>query len=132
MSNHLDKAIKKYMRATRRLLICPKNYRGQFLKDMERDMAQFIQENEPEGYSDIIRYFGTPAELAQTYLDNVSQDELAEYKIKRRTYIAKVGVTLVILSISIFLVLFISLWKSYKINPIYIEESIEISDENGE
>ncbi len=129
MNNHLDKAIKKYMRAARRLLICPKGYRSRFARDMKKDLEQFIQENGSVGYPDILRYFGTPDELAQTYLDNVPQDELAEYRIKRRFHITVLSIVLAALFIAITVFLY------YEFNEnevIYIDQSIKILDESME
>lgn len=130
MNKNLDKAIKKYMQATKRLLICPKDYRSQFTDDMKRDMEHFIQENEPKGYSDITCYFGTPAELAQTYLDSVPKDELAKYKIKRKAYITILSIIMVILLVSTIVLSVYKIHNSHRIRVIYIEDSIEILEEN--
>lgn len=130
MNKNLDKAIKKYMQATKRLLICPKDYRSQFIDDMKRDMEHFIQENEPKGYSDITCYFGTPAELAQTYLDSVPKDELAKYKIKRKAYITILSIIMVILLVSTIVFSVYKIHNSHRIRVIYIEDSIEILEEN--
>ena len=132
MDKHLDKIIRKYTRATRRLLICPKSYRCRLISDMEKDIEQFITENNPDGESDIIRYFGTPAELAQTYLDSIPQDELADYKSRRKSRITIISTVLITLFVCCIFFLFIELWKSSKINVIYVEESIEILDERTE
>lgn len=128
MKEHLDKTTRKYMRATRRLLICPKEYRNQFINDMERDMEQFIQENKPDAYPDIVSYFGTPAELAQTYLSNVPQNELANYKIKRKFQITVTSTVLIALLVSVMVFLFILFQESRKIDIIYLEESVEINE----
>lgn len=132
MNKHLDKTIRKYMRATRRLLICPKEFRSQFIKDMKKDIDLFIQENDPDGYPDIISYFGTPAELAQTYLESVPQDELANYRIKRTSHITITNTVLVALLMSAIVLLFILFQKSREIDVIYVESSIEVLDEHIE
>lgn len=132
MNKHLDKTTRKYMRAARRLLICPKEYRSQFIKDMERDMEQFIQENKPDGYPDIVSYFGTPAELAQTYLSSVPQDELAEYKTKRKFHATVLFIILVILLIGTAVLLFYKLNEPYEATIIHVEESIETLNESTE
>lgn len=127
MRNHLDKDIRKYKRTTKRLLVCPKDYRQQFLNDMERDLRQFMEENPSAGYSDIVAYFGTPEELAQTYLDNIPQEELIKYRYKRRYQIT------LSLAIVIALSIIVSLYLFYEFNDhevIYVEEHIEILDED--
>ena len=127
MRNHLDKDIMKYKRTTKRLLVCPKDYRQQFLNDMERDLRQFMEENPSAGYSDIVAYFGTPEELAQTYLDNIPQEELIKYRYKKKYQIA---LSLTIL-ITICFIISVSLYYKFSEREvIYIEESIEIIDED--
>ena len=132
MDKRLDKIIRKYTRTTRRLLICPKPYRCRLISDMEKDIEQFITENNPARESDIIRYFGTPAELAQTYLDSIPQDELADYKNKRKLYIFIICIILTSLLISITVYLFYNVYISRENTLIYVEESIEILDEDSE
>lgn len=132
MDKHLDKIIRKYTRATRRLLICPKSYRCRLISDMEKDIEQFITENNPDGESDIIRYFGTPAELAQTYLDSIPQDELADYKSRRKLYTIISSISFTVLCISIIAILFFQLYESRENKVIYIEQSIELMDDNIE
>lgn len=132
MNNHLDKTIKKYMRATRRLLICPKELRSQFIKDMEKDIDLFVQENEPDGYPDIISYFGTPAELAQTYLESVPQDELANYRIKRKYRTTILCIVLIALFLGNTAFLFYKAYGPRELDVIYTESYIEILDEHIE
>lgn len=132
MKNHYDKDIRKYMQATKRLLICPKEYRKQFIEDMERDLNQLIQENTSADISDIIDYFGTPAELAQTYLDNIPKEELADYKIKRKFYFSITGIILLALFIGIIVFYTIKLYESHELEKVYIYESIEILEEDIE
>lgn len=127
MSNHWDKDIRKYKRTTKRLLVCPRDYRQQFLNDMERDLRQFMDENPSAGYSDIVAYFGMPEELAQTYLLTAPREELIEYRYKRKYRLT--------LSLTVLIILFIlvSLFLLYEFSErevIYVEESIEIIDED--
>ena len=127
MSNHLDKDIRKYKRTTKRLLVCPRDYRQQFLNDMERDLCQFMEENPSAGYSDIVAYFGTPEELAQTYLDNIPQEELIKYKYKKKYQIA---LSLTILITVCFIISIFLYYKFGEREVIYVEERIEIIDED--
>lgn len=129
MKNHFDKVIRKYKRTTKHLLVCPKEYRRQFLKDMERDLKQFMEENPSAESSDVVDYFGTPDKLAQTYLDNVPQEELVKYKYKRRY---RTTISLIVL---IFFLVIVSMFLYYQFNTcpvIYVEEKIEILDADKE
>ncbi len=129
MKNHFDKVIRKYKRTTKHLLVCPKEYRRQFLKDMERDLKQFMEENPSAESSDVVDYFGTPDKLAQTYLDNVPQEELVKYKYKRR-YRTTISLTVLVFFFTILSMILYYRLNEYKI--IYVEEKIEILDEDIE
>lgn len=80
----LEKPLKSYIQAVKRLLTCPKSYRSGFLADMEHDIRQFLLENGSVSYPDLICNFGTPQELAKLYLENVPPEELATYASQRK------------------------------------------------
>ncbi len=129
MRNHYNKDIRKYIRTTKRLIVCPKEYRRQILDDMERDIKQFIKENPSAGSPEVVGYFDTPEKLAQTYLNSVPQEELVKYKYKRRYLFIISPIAL------IFFFAIVSMFLYYKFNTcpvIYVEETIEILDEDEE
>ena len=116
VKKQLEKSITKYIRITKHFLHCPRNCRNQFIQDMEHDIAQFLLENQDAKYSDVIHYFGTPAELSQIYLDNVPTEELALYKTKRNLFHSRSVIILFIVSTAIMIYLFLSLQKVRKVN----------------
>lgn len=129
MRNHYNKDIRKYIRTTKRLIACPRKYRRKILDDMERDIKQFIKENPSAGSPEVVGYFDTPEKLAQTYLDSVPQEELVKYKYKRRY---QFHISLIVL---IFFFVILSMFLYYQFNTcpvIYVEETIEILDEDKE
>ncbi len=129
MRNHYSKDIRKYIRTTKRLIACPRKYRRKILDDMERDIKQFIKENPSAGSPEVVGYFDTPEKLAQTYLDSVPQEELVKYKYKRRY---QFHISLIVL---IFFFVILSMFLYYQFNTcpvIYVEETIEILDEDKE
>ena len=129
MRNHYSKDIRKYMRTTKRLIACPRKYRRKILDDMERDIKQFIKENPSAGSPEVVGYFDTPEKLAQTYLDSVPHEELVKHKYKRRY---RFTISLIVL---IFFFAIVSIFLYYQFNTckvIYIEEEIEILDEDKE
>lgn len=129
MRNHYSKDIRKYIRTTKRLIACPRKYRRKILDNMERDIKQFIKENPSAGSPEVVGYFDTPEKLAQTYLDSVPHEELVKHKYKRRY---RFTISLIVL-IACFII--ISIFLYYKFNErevIYVEEKIEILDEDIE
>lgn len=128
--NHLEKELRKYMRSTRHFLCCPKSYRRHFSLEMKHDLEQFILENETVRISDIIDYFGTPAELAQTYLDSVPQEKISSYKLKKKTFLILFGSIFLILTIAIVLFLLFKLNEPHELDKVYIHQTTEILEEN--
>lgn len=130
MKSRLDKKIKKYVKTTKRLLTCCKENRSHFLMDMEGDIEKFIQENDSIAYSDVINNFGSPDELAQTYLENIPQKEIVAYKKRKNFYIRTVVAVFGILFIGTISGLYFKLQEAREMDVIYIEESIIIEEES--
>ena len=129
MRNHYSKDIRKYIRTTKRLIACPRKYRRKILDDIELDIKQFIKETPSAGSPEVVGYFDTPEKLAQTYLDSVPHEELVKHKYKRRY---RFTISLIVL---IFFFAIVSIFLYYQFNTckvIYIEEEIEILDEDKE
>lgn len=122
----LEKPLKSYIQAVKRLLTCPKSYRSGFLADMEHDIRQFLLENDSVSYPDVVSNFGTPQELAKLYLENVPPEELASYSAKKKRRFRIISAFLILLvSISI-LSLYTSLHEAKKLDAIYVEETIQV------
>lgn len=120
------------MQQVKQLLNCPRDYRRQFIADLQESLAKFISENESVNDSDIISYFGTPEELAQTYLDDIPQEELSAYKHKRKLHIIIVFLVLVLSSGITASYLSYEAYVSDKGKLIYIEETIKTLNEDTE
>lgn len=126
---NFDKDIRKYRRQTKRLLTCPIKYRRQLLDSMERDLQHFLEENPSAGYSDAVALFGSPEDLAQTYLDDFSQKEISDFRNKRKFIIYTAIIVMISLLLGTIMLLFFEL-KSQENEKVYIYESIEIQEEN--
>ena len=118
------------IRATKRFLDCPKNYRDMFIQEMEHDLTQFIQENDSVEMADIINYFGTPQELARTYLDCVPEKDMTTYKFKRKRYYILLGSILSIIVIVTIALLSVKVNEFRKMDSIYIRQSTDVLKTN--
>lgn len=127
-----DKILRKYIRQTKQLLNCPRDYRRQFVADLQESLAKFIAEDDSVNESGIISYFGTPDELAQTYLDGIPQEELSAYKRKRKLRIIIVFLVLMLSSGITVSYLSYEAYVSNKGKLIYMEETIKTLDEDIE
>lgn len=127
-----DKILKKYIRETKQLLNCPRDYRKQFIADLQESLAKFISENESVDESDIISYFGTPDDLAQTYLDSIPQEELSAYTRNRKLRIIIIFLVLILSSGITVSYLSYEAYVSNKGKLLYMEETIKTLDEDIE
>lgn len=128
MRSHFNKPIKRYTRDTKRLLACPKSYRRDFIADMEKDIQQFLLENTSAGYDDIVGYFGTPAKLAQLYLESIPQEELTAYTAREKLFIRfKYSILFLLFAISVTCFYFDYI-RPRKLTVIQVEETIEVQE----
>ncbi len=131
-NNNLDKVLRKYMRATKHYLICPKEYRNQFLMQMKEDLEKFILENDNAKYEDIIQFFGTPSELAQFYLNELPSEELSGYRVKRTCGVAVSAVISAMVLFSIIGFLSLKLHNPREIEVLYQKESVYLINKDLE
>lgn len=129
---HNDKVIRKYMQQVKQLLICPRDYRRQFIADLQESLAKFVSENESVNESDIISYFGIPEELAQTYLDDIPREELSAYKHKRKLRIIIVFLVLILSSGITASYLSYEAYISKRLRVIEVDETIKTLNEDTE
>ena len=122
--NHFTKPITRYIRDTKRFLICPRNYRRDFIADMEKDIQQFLLENSSAEYNDMVDYFGTPVELAQLYLENISPEERTIYNIHKKRFSKFISITLFLILTTTIFCLYAKLQEPKELDVIYMEESI--------
>ncbi|EOS26472.1 hypothetical protein C806_01208 [Lachnospiraceae bacterium 3-1] len=126
--NHFTKPIISYIRDTKRFLICPRNYRRDFMADMEKDIQQFLLENSSAEYNDMVDYFGTPAELAQLYLENISPEERTTYTARKKLFTKfKCSILFLMFAVSVTCFYF-NYIKPRELKVIYIEESLEVQE----
>lgn len=129
---HNDKVIRKYMQQVKQLLICPRDYRRQFIADLQESLAKFVSENESVNESDIISYFVIPEELAQTCLDDIPREELSAYKHKRKLRIIIVFLVLILSSGITASYLSYEAYISKRLRVIEVDETIKTLNEDTE
>lgn len=128
MNSNFSKPVRRYIRAAKRLLACPHNYRSNFTTDMKKDIQQYLLENTSAGYEEITSHFGTPAELARLYLDSVPPEEINAYTARKKFFTRfGCGVLLLLFTISVTCFYFNHI-KPRELNVIYIEESLEVEE----
>ena len=89
------KQTREYLKQVRRALPCPAALKKQVLTGLGEDISRYIQEHPDADGQALAGVFGTPEQIAQTYIDTLSAEELAAALRKRskiwRAVIAIVG-----------------------------------------
>lgn len=89
------KQTREYLKQVRRALPCPAALKKQVLTGLGEDISRYIQEHPDADGQALAGVFGTPEQIAQTYIDTLSAEELAAVLRKRskiwRAVIAIVG-----------------------------------------
>jgi len=89
------KQTRDYLKQVRRALPCSAVLKNQVLAGLDNDISRYKQEHPDVDAQTLAGVFGTPAQIAETYIDTLSASELATTLRKRsklwRTVIAIVG-----------------------------------------
>lgn len=75
----------KYRRSVKRLLLCGGDVRSDLIARMDKMLASFQSENPAPSFEELVRSFGTPEEMAQELMLDITPEEQETYCRKRRT-----------------------------------------------
>lgn len=64
-----EAAVKRYMQAVKQELHCSKAQKTLFLRQMEDSIFTYISENSTASMADLTKEFGTPADIAKSFLE---------------------------------------------------------------
>lgn len=106
MGNNKSSAMRRYVRQVRSLLPCPAKQKRMIVEDIWENAAVFLQEHPAADYSQIEAHFGTPEQLAVSYVKDMDTKKLLrELRLKRRIYvlIASAAITVILLFAVTFL-----------------------------
>lgn len=67
--NETEAAVKRYMQAVKQELHCSKAQKALFLRQMEDSIFTYISENPTASMADLTKEFGTPADIAKSFLE---------------------------------------------------------------
>lgn len=125
----LDAQLKKYYRAIKRELLCPGDTKARICKDIENDINAYLQENPGADFAAIEEHFGSPQQIAATYVEEMPTPELLKKLKIRKRIIAAVCIA-VVAAISIWAIaIAIALSNEYNISDGYIETGEIITEE---
>ena len=81
---NLEKGLRRYYRAIRRRLICPRALRRQTLENLQSNVAEYLEGHPGAAMADIEAHFGTPESFANDVLCTLELQEIRSYTRKWR------------------------------------------------
>ena len=121
-------AIKQYCKSVRKELSCPRKIKSDLIARIMPDLEAYADENPNASFDDICDHFGTPSEVAESYLASLDEDELKKRLNKaKKIRIAVIAVCTVILLLFITMMVCLILHNK-EVRPVYYEETISYGE----
>ena len=78
-------ALKEYYRSIQKLLPCSLCQKRKLMKDIRCSVDSFLQEHPDATFETVSAHFGTPQQIAESYIEEMSPQELQQQaKVKKR------------------------------------------------
>lgn len=89
MNKITQKDLNSYYSLISRSLICSKKQKAAFLGELKTSVEEYLCENEGATAEDVYAFFGTPAEIAGSFMENNSAEKLKKgLGVRRMVFIA--------------------------------------------
>ncbi len=89
-----EKRIKEYCRGISRELYCPPAAKRQILAAFRENIAAYIEEKPDADFEDIQKHFGTPQQIALSYIGEMDMPELVRKLNTRKSVLTALCSTL--------------------------------------
>ena len=90
---------KEYWKEVEQFLTCSRASRKKFYSETLEAANRFVEENPGVAFAQVEEYLGSPQELAENYLDTLSQKEITTTKSKKKILMAILVIAFVIAAI---------------------------------
>ena len=128
MSRTNINAIKQYCKSVKKELSCPRKIKSDLIARIMPDLEAYADENPNASFDDICDHFGTPKEVAESYLSSLDEDELKKrLKNAKKIWIAVIAVCTVVLLVFIAIYIYMILLNKH-IEPVYYDEVISYGE----
>lgn len=124
MSDANSKTIQQYCKAVKKELSCPGKIKKDLIIRLTPDLEMYAEENPNASLDDISAHFGSPKEVAESYLASLDEEELK----KRINKAKRIWITVISVCAAILL-LFVAIYaymvtENRRITPVYYDEII--------
>lgn len=100
----MKKELRQYYLAIRSLLPCCWKRKNAFIRTLDSSIAAYISEHPDADFTQIERHFGTPQQIAASYIEEMDPQEITD-KLKVRKRILQIVVSAVFLCALVWLIL---------------------------
>ena len=121
MEKELNKELKKYKRKIKANLICNTKHSKKFMHEMSCSIDQYVEKNNIHQISEIFDHFGTPEEIAKSFLCETDISVISKKLRLKRVITISLIVALLIWSVCFAL----ATKKSLDARVAYYTEEIE-------
>lgn len=129
MKKKLTSNLKRYYKQINAII--PKNYphREEVISAIHRDISSYAGERSECSYDDILEHFGTPEEMALSFAETLSAEDLVSSSRKQRKRILVITSAIIIVFVCILAVLIPRYFLLTQNKAVGIEEVITIYEE---
>ena len=131
MSNntvHGEAAAKLFCKNTKNKLNCPRKIKKDLILRIESSVYDYIEGNPNASYDDIEAQFGSPRELADSYISSLDSEEICKAIKKAKTIKIAVIVTCIIALIALFATFAKMISDNSDSQYKYYEETISVGE----
>ena len=106
--------IKKYIKYVKKIIPIHSKDKKEFIQLLTQKIIEFSNEHDSCSYQDIVDEFGSPNEVAGSYIETLNSDEIIKKLNKKK---------IINIFISVIIILYISVWgfERYRINQLIYE-----------
>ena len=131
MSNntvHGEAAAKLFCENAKNKLSCPRKIKKDLILRIESSVYDYIESQPDASYDDITAQFGSPRELADSYISSLDSDEISKAIKKAKTIKTAVIVTCIIALIALFATFAKMISDNSDSQYKYYEETISVGE----
>ena len=127
MSNNTvfgEVAAKLFCKNTKSNINCPRKIKKDLILHIESSVYDYMEGNPNASYDDIEAQFGSPRELADSYISSLDSEEISKAIKKAKAIKIAVIVTCIIALIALFATFAKMISDNKDTTPVYYEETI--------
>lgn len=122
--NHkTEKAIRQYLRSVKREVNCSPARKAKVLEQLETDILLYAEEHELSDISEIVRRFGSPEEIAKSFMEELDMKEATHSLKSNRKIIAIILTIVFVTAVTVIVLTVYNFWRNERFRGGYYVET---------